>query len=345
MAAAESSPKEAHIITGFPRQAMSWQQELANAFVRRDDLIEFLGLDPAPLSDPVSTDPEFPLRVPRGFARRMQPGNMDDPLLRQVLPDNKEDLLAAGFEFDPVGDLDSRRAPGVLHKYRGRVLLIGTGACAVNCRYCFRRHFPYNRDTAARQGWRDALAYIATTPDAREIILSGGDPLILATPRLRQLSTGLDAITHVRRLRIHSRMPVVLPERVDGPLLEWLSGLRQRSVLVIHCNHPNEVDESVIRALRAIQSTGVTVFNQAVLLRGINDSLTTQTQLAETLFDAGVIPYYLHLLDRVQGAAHFEVADSGARALYQAMRRNLPGYLLPRLVREIPGAPFKVPVL
>lgn len=345
MAAAESSRKEAHIITGFPRQAMSWQRELANAFVRGIDLIEFLGLDPALLPNPVATEPQFPLRVPRGFAGRMQSGDMDDPLLQQVLPDDREDAPAAGFEHDPVGDLDSRQAPGVLHKYRGRVLLVATGACAINCRYCFRRHFPYNRDTAARQGWRDALAYITATPDAREIILSGGDPLVLATSGLRQLSTGLDAIAHVRRLRIHTRVPVVLPERVDEPLLEWLSGLKQRIVLVIHCNHPNEVDESVIRALRALRSTGVTLFNQAVLLRGINDSLATQTQLAETLFDAGVIPYYLHLLDRVQGAAHFEVADSHARALYQAMRRDLPGYLLPRLVREVPGAPFKVPVL
>ncbi len=344
MAAAESSSKQAHIITGFPRRAMSWQRELANAFTRNDDLIESLGLDPA-LVAPASATAEFPVRVPRGFAARMRPGDVNDPLLRQVLPDNREDVHAVGFESDPVGDLDSRRAPGVLHKYRGRVLLIATGACAVNCRYCFRRHFPYNRDTAARQGWRDALAYIAATPDAREIILSGGDPLVLATSRLRELSSGLDVIAHVRRLRIHSRVPVVLPERIDESLLDWLGGLRQRAVLVIHCNHPNEVDESVVRALRAIQSAGVTVFNQTVLLRGINDSLEVQTRLAETLFDSGVIPYYLHLLDRVQGAAHFEVADPHARALYQAMRRDLPGYLLPRLVREIPGAPFKVPVL
>jgi len=343
MAAAESSSKKAHIITGFPGQAMSWQRELAHAFVRNDDLIEFLELNPARSPDPAT--PEFPLRVPRGFVGRMQPGDRNDPLLLQVLPDEREDVPAAGFEHDPVGDLDSRRAPGVLHKYHGRVLLIATGACAINCRYCFRRHFPYSRDTAARQGWREALAYVASTSDAREVILSGGDPLVLATSRLRQLSTGLDAIAHVRRLRIHTRVPVVLPERIDATLLEWLNGLRQRSVMVIHCNHPREVDESVIQALRAIQSAGVTVFNQAVLLRGINDSLEVQTRLAETLFDAGVIPYYLHLLDRVQGAAHFEVADSRARELYQAMRKNLPGYLLPRLVREKPGAPFKVPVL
>jgi EF-P beta-lysylation protein EpmB len=291
-----------------------------------------------------SGDTGFPLRVPEGFLSRMRHGDVNDPLLRQVLPGAAELRDAPGFGADAVGDRAASRAPGVIHKYRGRVLLIATGACAVNCRYCFRRHFPYGEELAARDRWRAALAYIAGHSDIEEVILSGGDPLALTTARLTELTDALANIPHVRHLRIHTRLPVVLPERVDDELLGWLGRLPWPTALVIHANHGNEIDDSVRDALRALRAAGVTLLNQSVLLRGVNDDAETLAELSRRLYEAGVLPYYLHLLDRVRGTAHFEVAEDRARQLHKQLLASLPGYLVPRLVREIAGESSKTPV-
>ncbi|MEQ8857480.1 MAG: EF-P beta-lysylation protein EpmB [Pseudomonadales bacterium] len=286
----------------------------------------------------------FPLRVPEGFVARMRPGDADDPLLRQVLPLGAELEDAAGFSDDPVGDGAALAAGGIIHKYRGRALLVATGACAVHCRYCFRRHFPYAGANASADGWEQALDYLRRHDDVSEVILSGGDPLTLSDRRLGALVGALAALPHLRRLRVHSRLPVVQPERVGEPLLDWLSGTRLLPVMVIHANHANEIDASVANALARLAGRRVALFNQAVLLRGVNDTADALVALSERLFEVGVTPYYLHQLDRVRGAAHFEVPEARARALHAAMAARLPGYLLPRLVREQAGAPAKTPL-
>ena len=283
----------------------------------------------------------FPLRVPRGFVARMRRGDPHDPLLRQVLPLAEECLTAPDFAADPVGDAAAMTVPGVLHKYRGRVLLTATGACAVHCRYCFRRHFPYADANPAADHWQAALGYIAGDASISEVILSGGDPLTLSDRRLRELTDALAAIPHVRRLRVHTRLPIVLPERVDDGLLAWLGNLRLPGVVVVHVNHANELDSAVKAALARLKDAGVQLLNQSVLLRGVNDSGDALAALSEALFACGVLPYYLHLLDKVQGAAHFDVPEPTAQAIVTDMRGRLPGYLVPRLVRESTGAAGK----
>jgi EF-P beta-lysylation protein EpmB len=260
------------------------------------------------------------------------------------LPAGAELQAIDGFVTDPVGDMDRRAAKGLLHKYQGRALLVTTGSCAVNCRYCFRRHFPYAEETAARDGWREAVQAIRADTGIDEVILSGGDPLSLSTTKLAELTDRLGAISHVKRLRIHTRLPIVLPERVDGELEAWLRHLRLQRVVVLHANHPNELDDGVAEACSRIAGTGATLLNQSVLLRGINDDADTLQALSERLFACGVLPYYLHQLDRVEGVAHFEVGDERAHALVDAIRTRLPGYLVPRLVREVAGAPSKMPL-
>ncbi len=328
---------------GAPAQPADWRRGFREAFREPIALLQALDLEALAARLP----PEaagFPLRVPRGFAARMRRGDPDDPLLRQVLPLDDELRPQPGFSDDAVGDLDRLAAPGVLHKYAGRALLVATGSCAVHCRYCFRRHFPYAEETAAAGGWREAVAAIAADPSIGEVILSGGDPLSLATAKLVELTDQLRAIPHVRRLRLHTRLPVVLPERVDDALLDWLSDLPWPRVVVIHANHAREFDASVDAALAALASRGAHLLNQAVLLRGVNDSVDALAALSERLFAAGALPYYLHQLDRVRGAAHFEVPDRRARALLRALRARLPGYLVPKLVRELAGDPAKRPL-
>lgn len=321
-----------------------WQLALAQAVTDPAELLSLLNLDSALLPAAQAAAKLFPLRVPRGFVARMQPGNPADPLLRQVLPLGAELQETQGFGADPVGDLTSRVAPGVLHKYEGRALLIATGACAVHCRYCFRRHFPYGEELASAGQWHAAVAAIRADSSIREVILSGGDPLSLNDRRLRDLGRQLEQIPHVTRLRIHSRQPIVLPERVDAGLLAWLGSMRLQTVMVLHANHAKEIDTSVRRACRALTQTGVRLFNQSVLLQGVNDSVPSLVDLSETLFDAGIQPYYLHLLDRVQGAAHFEVSEVQAQRLMRELIAALPGYLMPHLVREISGRASKTPV-
>jgi L-lysine 2,3-aminomutase len=265
-------------------------------------------------------------------------------LLLQVLPQRVEHDQAEGFTLDAVGDMASKAGHGVLHKYDGRALLIASGSCAINCRYCFRRHFPYGEEIAAASQWHEALAHVKADPSIRELILSGGDPLALATHKLEELTRGLADLTHVIRLRIHSRLPVVLPERVDDAFIDWLAAVQLQKVVVLHANHANELDASVDAACARLRAAGATVLNQSVLLRGINDDADTLADLSERLFAAGVLPYYLHQLDRVQGAAHFEVDDKRALALMEALRARLPGYLVPRLVREVGGDASKRPL-
>ncbi|HEX5756135.1 MAG TPA: EF-P beta-lysylation protein EpmB [Arenimonas sp.] len=321
-----------------------WQRLWREAIRDPRELLSGLGLGAlaSRLSD--SAAAQFPLRVPRGFAEKMRPGDVNDPLLRQVLPLDDEDRVAPGFALDAVGDSAARGDTGVIHKYRGRALLIATGSCAVHCRYCFRRHFPYAEETAAANRWASALAYLRAHPDVDELILSGGDPLSLATSKLAELTTQLRELPQIRRLRIHTRLPVVLPERIDGEFMAWLDTLTLQKVVVIHANHGNELDARVDRALADLRRGGMTVLNQAVLLRGVNDDADVLAALSERLFSAGVLPYYLHQLDRVAGAAHFEVADDRARDLHRSLQARLPGYLVPKLVREVAGAPGKTPL-
>jgi L-lysine 2,3-aminomutase len=322
-----------------------WQTELADLVRDPAELVRVLHLDSRLLPAARRAAEAFPLRVPRGFVARMRPGDPNDPLLRQVLPLDLELAPSTGFSDDAVGDAAALVGGGLLHKYRGRALLVTTGACAVHCRYCFRRHFPYDYANASADRWRGALRYLAGHGEISEVILSGGDPLTLSDRRLAELAAALADIPHLRRLRVHSRLPVVLPERVDPSLLDWLTGTRLRPVMVIHANHANELDEPVATAVMRLRDRHVPVLNQAVLLRGVNDDADALVALSERLFELGVTPYYLHLLDRVRGTAHFEVPEAEARALHAAMAARLPGYLLPRLVREVPGAPGKTPIL
>lgn len=325
-------------------QPRRWQQLWREAVTDPLDLLARLGLSAHAADLLPSADTGFPLRVPHGFVAKMRHGDPADPLLLQVLPQAAELGEVPGFGRDAVGDLAARAASGVLHKYEGRALLVATGSCAVNCRYCFRRHFPYAEETAAANRWRAALDHVRADATIGEVILSGGDPLSLSTPKLAELGAVLATIPHVRRLRIHTRLPVVLPERVDGEFRDWLAALPLKKVVVLHANHPNELDARVAQACADLRAAGATLLNQSVLLRRVNDDDATLAELSERLFDAGVLPYYLHQLDRVAGAAHFEVVDDRALALVDALRRRLPGYLVPKLVREIAGTPHKIPL-
>lgn len=325
-------------------QARPWQALWREAIRDPRELLELLDL--GAMADRISDAAarQFEVRVPRGFAAKMRRGDPGDPLLRQVLPLAEEDQVAPGYGLDAVGDAAARGATGLIHKYEGRALLVATGSCAVHCRYCFRRHFPYGEETAAANRWRHSLYYLRDHPDVSEVLLSGGDPLSLATTKLAELTEGLRALPQIRRLRLHTRLPIVLPERVDDELLAWLGRLPWPVAIVVHANHPDELGEDVARALLALRDTGATLLNQSVLLRGVNDEADVLARLSERLFEMGVLPYYLHQLDRVAGTAHYEVEDSRARELHATLSARLPGYLLPRLVREIPGEPGKSPL-
>lgn len=321
-----------------------WQVAWRQAVRDPRELLALLGLEAQARCISDAAAKQFPLRVPRGFIARMRRGDPSDPLLRQVLPVLDEERVVPGFDLDAVGDSAARRGNGVIRKYNGRALLIATGSCAVNCRYCFRRHYPYAQDTAAAAHWHGAIELLRDDRSIHEVILSGGDPLSLADHKLAELTDALRSIPHLCRLRIHSRLPIVLPERVDAGLLDWLRGLPWPTVMVVHANHGNEFDAGVDAALSALRTAGVTLLNQAVLLRGVNDSVDVLAHLCERGFESGLLPYYLHQIDRVAGAAHFEVDDHRALALHDELTSRLPGYLVPRLVREIPGHPGKTPL-
>ncbi|MGH8172093.1 MAG: EF-P beta-lysylation protein EpmB [Rhodanobacteraceae bacterium] len=327
-----------------PAQPARWQQLWRDAISDPHELLSLLGLSGHAAELLAPADTGFAMRVPRGFAARMRHGDASDPLLLQVLPGAAELSEVPGFTRDAVGDLAARAGHGVLYKYEGRALLVTTGSCAVHCRYCFRRHFPYAEETAAANGWRDAVACIAADASIVEVILSGGDPLSLSTAKLHEVTTALAALPHVRRLRIHTRLPVVLPERIDAEFVEWLANPRFERIVVLHANHANEIDNSVADACARLRDAGATLLNQSVLLRGINDRVDALKDLSERLFAAGVLTYYMHQLDRVEGAAHFEVSDERAVALVEQLAASVSGYLVPRLVREVAGAPNKMPV-
>ncbi len=321
----------------------AWRAQVREALRTTADLLDFVGLPAGTAAASPALD--FPLMVPQAFARRMRRADPLDPLLLQVLPDPDERRSVAGFSADPVGDLPSRRAPGLLHKYHGRLLLVVTGACAVHCRYCFRQAFPYAGERAAGRKWREAAEYLRTASDVEEVILSGGDPLMLPTSQLEALSEELGQFSNIKRLRLHTRMPVVLPDRVTPRLLHWINDLPWPLVVVIHANHAAEFDGEVDEGITRLRHSGAHVLNQAVLLAGVNDSVDALVELMERGFDAGVLPYYLHQLDRVRGSQRFEVPTDTARILTEALRRRLPGYLVPKLVQELPGTPYKTPLL
>ena len=321
-----------------------WQHLWRDAVRDPRELLALVGLEHAGIGISDAAAAKFPLRVPRGFVARMRHGDPHDPLLRQVLPLDEELRPMLGFELDAVGDTAAKAADGVIRKYRGRALLIATGSCAVHCRYCFRRHFPYAEETAAAAGWREAVALIAADPQIDEVILSGGDPLSLSTSKLTELTNALAGVAHLKRLRIHTRLPTVLPERVDDALTDWIAALPWPVTVVVHVNHANEFGDAVDNALGRLRAAGAMLLNQAVLLRGVNDSVDALAALSERCHRAGVLPYYLHQLDRVAGSAHFEVDDDRARALHLALAARLSGYLVPRLVREVAGDPGKRPL-
>lgn len=323
--------------------AADWQNALQDIITEPGELLELLHLDRSLLAAAKRVAKCFPLRVPREFIARMQPGDPRDPLLLQVLPLHAElSPSPPGYSKDPLQEQNANPVPGLLHKYQGRVLLTVAGGCAIHCRYCFRRHFPYEDNNSGRAGWQNIHDYIADDPLIKEVIFSGGDPLVANDDYLYDLASNLASIPHLTTLRIHTRLPIVIPSRITTSFCDWMNKLGLKTVVVVHCNHPNEIDDSVQSALMMMKNAGITLLNQAVLLRGINDEAKCLIQLSEVLFAAGVLPYYLHLLDPVEGAAHFEVPELEARRIHQQVQAALPGYLVPRLVREEAEASEKI---
>jgi EF-P beta-lysylation protein EpmB len=322
-----------------PKQA--WKIALSKAISDPNVLLSQLGLKDKLEAIDGNVIKQFPLRVPQTYVNKMRYGDINDPLLRQVFPLLDEGLNHADFVSDPVGDQIAITSPGLLQKYHGRALLLTTGACAIHCRYCFRRHFPYNDSNPLASQWQQTIATLRQDSSIREIILSGGDPLSLSDTKLTTLITELETIPHIKRLRIHSRLPVVLPDRITKSLLESLENSRFQVVMVIHANHANELVDDVIPALEALTNINVLLLNQSVLLKGINDNVNDLTHLSERLCELNVTPYYLHLLDPVQGASHFDVSEAMGISLIQQLRNQLSGYLVPRLVREQQGQASK----
>lgn len=319
----------------------TWQQQLNEAFTRTDELCRFLQINPEDLPVSQTAAGQFRFKVPQHYAAKMKKGSLDDPLLLQVLPLQQELAAYPGFTADPVGDLSAVAVDGVLHKYRGRVLLINTGSCAIHCRYCFRRNFPYTETQLGKDNEAEAIRYIAGDASISEVILSGGDPLTLSDERLTRLFAQLKPIKHLKRLRIHSRIPVVLPARITPGLTEILGKLPWQTILVAHCNHANEIDDAVMDGFQALRRQNIMLFNQAVLLRKINDNTDALCKLHQVLFEQGVIPYYLHLLDKANGTGHFEVTEPEALKLMDTVHASLPGYMVPKLVKEVAGAAAK----
>ncbi|CSE19024.1 EF-P beta-lysylation protein EpmB [Vibrio cholerae] len=333
-----------HIIT---RKVISveqnWLQQLANAISDPLQLLQQLEIDPSPWQDGFEARKLFAQRVPQSFVDRMQKGNPADPLLRQVLPLSAEFVIHPGYSHDPL-DEQNNTVPGLLHKYKNRCLLIVKGGCAINCRYCFRRHFPYEDNKGSKSAWQQSLDYIAQNPQLNEVIFSGGDPLMAKDHEIAWLMERIAAIPHIKRLRIHSRLPVVIPARITDELVELFAQTRLQVLLVTHINHANEINLELKQQMARLRAVNVTLLNQGVLLKGVNDTVDAQVSLSETLFDAGILPYYLHVLDKVQGAAHFYVSDDKARQIMAGLIEQVSGYLVPKLTREIGGRPSKTPL-
>ena len=327
-------------------QGYNWKNSLAQAVRDPEELLKILELPASLLPTAKTAAKSFPLRVPYSYINRIKKGDPYDPLLRQILPLGDElDNNVEGYTNDPVGDISAQQAPGLLQKYHGRALLVTTGACGIHCRYCFRRNYPYAETNPLQDNWTSVIKFLHEKNEINEIILSGGDPLTLTDQRLAKLVNELEQIPHLKTLRIHTRLPIVLPQRVNQELLQWMTATRFKLVLVLHINHANEIDFDVKRAMAELNNLDLSLLNQSVLLRGVNDDTKALYQLSHALFDAHILPYYLHQLDKVSGAAHFAVTDRTAIKLIEELRQQLPGYLLPRLVREQPGEPSKLPMI
>ncbi|WP_194438552.1 EF-P beta-lysylation protein EpmB [Vibrio fluminensis] len=333
-----------HIITrNVDSVEQNWLKQLANGISDPAKLLEQLEIDPSPWQHGFEARTLFAQRVPQSFVDRMEKGNPFDPLLRQVLPLSEEFAVHEGYSTDPLEEQDNQ-IPGLLHKYRNRALMIVKGGCAVNCRYCFRRHFPYQDNKGSKAVWQTSLDYIAAHSELNEVIFSGGDPLMAKDDELRWLIERIAAIPHIKRLRIHSRLPVVIPARITEELLEIFRSTRLQVVLVTHINHANEINQELTDKTAVLKKVGVTLLNQGVLLKGVNDNVGALVALSEALFDANILPYYIHVLDKVQGAAHFWVSDQEAKRLMAGLIEEVSGYLVPTLTREIGGRPSKTPL-
>lgn len=323
---------------------LSWKEQFKSAIRDPFQLAKRLGIA-QPTPSQVAACESFGLFAPEPFLSRIDASDPNDPLLRQILPLAEENESPAGFTTDPLAEDQATRTEGLLQKYQGRVLLITNSVCAINCRYCFRRHFPYEQTPHSQSQWETAIAEIANDPTIEEVIFSGGDPLTLVDERLIPLVQAVDAIPHVERIRFHTRLPIVIPDRITAEFCEALSNLRAKSIMVVHCNHANELDAPVAASLKKLANVNCQLLNQSVLLRGVNDSTTALVELSKRLMDCGVLPYYLHQLDRVQGAAHFEVPEASGKKWVTEMRAQLPGYLVPRYAKEEPGQPNKTILL
>lgn len=319
----------------------SWQLEYKTSITNVALLCQTLGLEIEQLPISYQANKQFQLRAPQSYVKRMQHNNPNDPLLLQVLPTSNEETHIDGYLKDPVGDLQSVKSPGLLHKYNGRALLLATSRCAIHCRYCFRRHFPYSTQNPRGDSWAQTIQELQQDQSISEVILSGGDPLVLDDSELTKLITRLEPIAHIKRLRIHTRLPVVIPNRINDELLNWISHTRLQVIMVLHVNHANEINIEMHEGLQKLKDINCTLLNQSVLLRNVNDHPTSLINLSESLFSAGVLPYYLHLLDKVEGAAHFDVSEDNAQTLMREISKHLPGYLVPKLVREIASAKSK----
>lgn len=327
-----------------PSRPEKWQEILSDLITDPKELLQILELDIAsyPASQQALT--EFPLKAPRPFVSRIAKGNWRDPLLLQILPTSNEEMQRPELVADPLGESESNPVPGLLHKYRGRVLLTTVPHCAIHCRYCFRRHFPYQDNAPSRSEWAQVIDYIGQDNTIEEVILSGGDPLAASDKHLKWLITQISQIPHVTSLRLHTRLPIVIPQRVTSELVNLLRDCKLQVVVVLHCNHGNELDQDVARALNTLSAIGVVLLNQAVLLKDVNDNSEALANLSKALFQLHVLPYYLHLPDKVAGTAHFQVSAERGRELVQHLQANLPGYLVPKLVKEQAGAVAKVPI-
>lgn len=321
-----------------------WKQELSNAIESVHHLLHILELDSAKLNLSDAAIQQFPLRVPLSFVNKMKKGDPNDPLLKQILPIKEEELSHPGFTEDPLEEMHANPVPGLIHKYHNRALIIGAQACAINCRYCFRRHFPYQENRLTRPQLADICTYIQQHDELDEIILSGGDPLVNNDQQLKKIILSIAEIPHIKRLRIHTRLPVVIPSRINKDLLQWLTECPTPITFVLHINHPNEIDQTLTNAVQHLKQAGSVILNQSVLMKGINDSLETLLELSNALFDAGILPYYLNVLDRVSGSQHFEVSEETAIELIEQLMQKTSGYLVPKLVREQPDRPYKVPI-
>lgn len=320
--------------------SLDWKKQLSQAISTPQQLLERLNLTAEQMGDGQAQQ-LFRLKVPHAYVDRMQKGNPNDPLLRQVWPSEQEFNSPSQYLIDPLGEQASNPIPGLLHKYQSRALTISTASCAINCRYCFRRAFNYADQAFSRQAWQQWITYLKAHPEINEVILSGGDPLMLADAKLAELISALEQLPQLKRLRIHSRLPLVIPERITDSLLDLAANSRLKWILVWHINHPQEIDDRVAAAAKRCQQANILQLNQAVLLRGVNADNGVLKQLSEQLFDIDILPYYLHLLDKVTGAAHFDLPKPEAQAIYAQLMAQLPGFLVPKLVQEVAGEPSK----